>query len=197
MTDRRCPSQRRSRATVEAIVEAAAQIFERNGYAAGTTNRIAERAGVSVGSVYQYFSGKDDLLRAVTEQHIAEAGRLLAVKLAALEEDPQPADAISAVMRAVIALHRDRPRLHRLLFEEAAIPPELREDLAALEAAASAQVAAFLARRPNPPANPALTARLLVEAVEAWAHRFVIHPTGDVDEHAFVEEATRLLAADL
>ena len=48
---RRSPRQERSRETVEAILQAAAHVFERHGYAAGTTNRIAERAGVSIGSL--------------------------------------------------------------------------------------------------------------------------------------------------
>ena len=197
MTARRRPSQLRSRATVEAVVEAAAQVFERHGYAAGTTNRIAERAGVSIGSVYQYFADKDALLRAVAERHLADAGRLVAAELAALDEDAEPTTAIAGVLRAVIALHRDRPRLHRILFEEAPLPAALRAGVRDLEAAAAARVAAYLARRPVPPTEPLVTARLLVEAVEAWAHRFVIHPRDDEDEAAFVDAAARVLAGGL
>jgi AcrR family transcriptional regulator len=62
---RRKPVQDRSLATVEAILEAAAQVFERYGYAAGTTNRIAGRAGVAIGSLYQYFRNKDAILVAL------------------------------------------------------------------------------------------------------------------------------------
>lgn len=69
---RRRPAQARSRDTVQAILEAAAQIFERHGYAAGTTNRIATRAGVSVGSLYQYFPNKDAILVALTDALIAQ-----------------------------------------------------------------------------------------------------------------------------
>jgi AcrR family transcriptional regulator len=59
LSPRARPSQARSRDTVEALLQAAAQVFECHGYAAGTTNRIAERAGVSIGSLYQYFPNKD------------------------------------------------------------------------------------------------------------------------------------------
>ena len=62
---RKQPQQSRSRATVEFLLEAAAQVFGERGYLATTTNGIAERAGVSVGSLYQYFPSKDAILLAL------------------------------------------------------------------------------------------------------------------------------------
>lgn len=67
---KRTPRQSRSRATVEAIVEATAQILAREGYGAVNTNRIAERAGVGIGSVYDFFPGKEALVAAAAEQLI-------------------------------------------------------------------------------------------------------------------------------
>jgi len=64
VNQRRSPVQARSRATREAIVQAATQVLEHDGPAGFNTNRIAERAGVSVGSVYQYFSNKHAILAA-------------------------------------------------------------------------------------------------------------------------------------
>ena len=64
----RQPVQRRSRQSVKAIVEASAQVLQQHGYKGATTNRIAERAGVSVGSLYQYFQGKDEIFDALIEQ---------------------------------------------------------------------------------------------------------------------------------
>ena len=58
---RRKASQARSRDSVNAIVEASAQILREHGYKGATTNRIAARAGVSVGSLYQYFNNKDEI----------------------------------------------------------------------------------------------------------------------------------------
>lgn len=52
---RKQPRQQRSRATWEAILDGAAQVFGQLGYAGTTTNKVAERAGVSIGSLYQYF----------------------------------------------------------------------------------------------------------------------------------------------
>ena len=74
---RKRPSQARSRDTVAVILRAAARVFATQGYAAGTTNRIAEAAGVSVGSLYEYFPNKDALLVALMEAHIAEGRTLL------------------------------------------------------------------------------------------------------------------------
>ncbi|MCF4165940.1 TetR/AcrR family transcriptional regulator [Zavarzinia compransoris] len=62
------PGQGRSRATVEAVLEATAQLLAETGYGALTTNHIAERAGVSIGSVYQYFPGKEAVVAQVVER---------------------------------------------------------------------------------------------------------------------------------
>ena len=62
---RKSASQERSRATVDALVEATARILVKEGFDKASTNRIAEKAGVSVGSIYQYFDSKDDLFDAL------------------------------------------------------------------------------------------------------------------------------------
>ena len=59
---RRIPRQARAAETVAAIIEGAAQILEAGGLAAFTTNAVAERAGVSIGTLYQYFADKNALL---------------------------------------------------------------------------------------------------------------------------------------
>ena len=66
---RKRPTQERSTATVDAILEAAAELFCDIGYDRSSTNRIAERAGVSIGSLYQYFANKEAVLAALLEQH--------------------------------------------------------------------------------------------------------------------------------
>jgi AcrR family transcriptional regulator len=69
---RRRPRQARSRATWEAIVEAAAQILERRGSAGFNTNEVAERAGVSIGTLYQYFPDKHAILAAAARRELGE-----------------------------------------------------------------------------------------------------------------------------
>src|SRR5262249_61882136 len=78
---RRIPRQARATETVDVILEAAAQILQAGGLAAFTTNAVAERAGVSIGTLYQYFADKDAVLLALAKQGmgvaLAEIGRSL------------------------------------------------------------------------------------------------------------------------
>src|SRR5580698_3835386 len=68
---RKTPRQKRSVATVGAILDAAARILEKQGFDAYSTNAVAARAGVSIGSLYQYFPGKDAITRALIERECA------------------------------------------------------------------------------------------------------------------------------
>jgi len=74
---RRQAKQARSQASVDAVIEAAAQVLLRSGYAAATTNRIAEVAGVSIGTLYQYFADKDAVFDALIERELEAAGSVL------------------------------------------------------------------------------------------------------------------------
>ncbi len=76
VNQRRRPRQARSRATWDAIVEAAAQILERRGAAGFNTNEVAERAGVSIGTLYQYFADKHAILAAAARRELGEAAPL-------------------------------------------------------------------------------------------------------------------------
>src|SRR5689334_20025487 len=69
---RKAPHQERSRATVDAILAATARILVKDGYDRASTNKIAAAAGVSVGSLYQYFPSKEALVAALIEKHSAE-----------------------------------------------------------------------------------------------------------------------------
>ena len=192
---RRTPVQRRSIETVEAILEAAAQVFEREGYAAGTTNRIAERAGVSIGSLYQYFPNKDAVLVALTERHLQEGTAMLVPLLGALVDDPPPVhEAVDRVMHALLELHRHRPRLHRVLFEEAPRPGHLRHDLDAAANAATETVAEYLRRQPDVTVPDVHTAaQLVVSVAESTTHSLVIHPRKGIAPETYVQATVTML----
>jgi AcrR family transcriptional regulator len=112
---RKRPIQARSAETVTAILEAAARILEERGFDGYTTNAIAERAGVSIGSLYQYFPGKDAVTLALAER---EAAILLADVAEAGGSDAWRFG-LDAMIRAATRHQLSRPRLARLLdFEE-------------------------------------------------------------------------------
>jgi AcrR family transcriptional regulator len=116
---RKKPVQRRAAEAVAAILEAAARILERDGFAGYNTNAIAARAGVSIGSLYQYFPGKDALTVALIER---ETG-LLVEEVAAARLQRDAKSGLLAVIRAAIAHQMRRPVLARLLdFEEQRLP---------------------------------------------------------------------------
>jgi len=122
----RKPLQQRAEATVTFILEAAAHIFRTHGLRGATTNRIAERAGVSIGSLYQYFPNKEALLVALMERHIAETMRALGETLATTG-NATPRDRVAGLVRCLLDIHMEDPELHRILFEEAPRPPHMRD----------------------------------------------------------------------
>ncbi len=193
---RKLPKQARSGATVEAILEAAAQIFERNGYAAGTTNRIAERAGVSIGSLYQYFPNKDALLVALVYRHLAESTAALGPHLERLSRGARFDDVLQDVVNAMVALHALAPRLHRVLFEETQLPPTLRAELDGLEDRLVDLAADALAADPHSrPTDPHLSARIVISTIEGLTHRLVLRPPPGVPLEAIASEITEIVRA--
>ena len=112
---RKNASQERSRLTVDALIEATARILVREGFDKASTNRIAEVAGVSIGSLYQYFPNKLALVEAVRLRHLNE---VLAVLRAAADEKTPCARRIAALADGMIAVHSRYPAAHRVLLEE-------------------------------------------------------------------------------
>ncbi|NYH14956.1 TetR/AcrR family transcriptional regulator [Paraburkholderia bryophila] len=115
-TMRKEPRQARSRATVEAILIAGAQVLGRRGWAGFTTNEVAEAAGVSIGSLYQYFPNKLILSEAITARHFDE---ILAVLRGIGDETLPLARRVEQLVDGMIGVHSINPALHRVLLEEA------------------------------------------------------------------------------
>jgi len=115
--DRRRPKQRRARQTVDAVLDAAVRVLKREGFNAITTNRIAEVAGVSIGSVYQYFPDKRAIFVALHQRHVDQIDRMVETKLiehAASSLD----DLVRAMVEGMIEAHATDPELHELLLTE-------------------------------------------------------------------------------
>src|SRR5580704_12299536 len=114
---RRKPTQRRARQTVDAILDAVVRVLKREGFGAVTTNRVAEVAGVSIGSVYQYFPDKGAIFVALHQRHIEEIDRVVQITL--VEHAASSLDVLmTAMIEAMIEAHRSDPELYELLFSE-------------------------------------------------------------------------------
>lgn len=120
---RKQPTQPRAVETVACILEAAAQILETQGRAEFNTNAVAERAGVSIGSLYQYFPGKDALLIALMQREKARFGDDAAAALA----QPTGREALRRVIAAAVRQQLGRAELARLLDVEEERPEARRE----------------------------------------------------------------------
>lgn len=177
-TPRNRPRQQRSQFTFEAILDAAARLFERDGYAGTTTNKVAELAGVSVGTLYHYVPNKDALLYALAERHISQSITALAEVFKTLDRTRPPLpETVRTLITAVVNLHSAAPHLHRLLFDQSPRTPDGMRALRALEDSLAAQVAQHLRRLGVGGPDPDLTALFLVQGVEAQVHGAVLQPT--------------------
>jgi AcrR family transcriptional regulator len=113
---RRIPRQARATETVAAILEAAAQVLEAGGLAAFTTNEVAERAGVSIGTLYQYFADKGAILRAIAERELAAT--MAGVTRAMRDERGGSAEQrVRSIVRAIVNAFNGRQRARKAVVQ--------------------------------------------------------------------------------
>ncbi|MEV7289810.1 TetR/AcrR family transcriptional regulator [Streptomyces sp. NPDC093252] len=198
LTPRRTPRQVRAELTRERILAAAAHVFARHGYAAGTTNRIAEQARVSIGSLYQYFPNKDAILAELLLRHIGQ--------------DPWPAagpdlapgtlkETVRGLVRDATDRHRHDPRLLRIMIEETPVSSTMSEAIDRHRTARERRVREVLARHPDVRVQDLdVAAQLVVGTVEMNVHMTLATPnavSGNRLEGELVDMITRYLRGDL
>ncbi len=185
---RKVPRQARSRATFDAIVEACARLLVERGYGAVTTNHIAETAGVSIGSLYEYFGDTDavvyEVVRRTTEGFVEDAARPVAALVGA------PVDhAIRSWLAALLSALRTREPLLRAI--AAGVPLAIREPhrIAAWERhLAIARGAYRMAGDRVRPDRAEEVSFLVVTLVDAALTRLVLEPPPDVDSEVVLDE---------
>lgn len=115
---RKTPSQERARATVEAILEAGAYILVRDGWEKFTTNSVAERAGVNIASLYQYFPNKEAIVAELQRRHMEKGRDAYPDTITQLRSQPNLRAALKILINGAVAEHRINPKLHKVFAEE-------------------------------------------------------------------------------
>jgi AcrR family transcriptional regulator len=190
LSPRKQPRQDRSRATVEALLEATADILTRHGYSRLTTNRIAERAGVNIASLYQYFPDKEALVAELRRRHGTE--QRAAVRKALAERRGQDLESvIRALVSMGVAAHVVNPELQRVFSEEL---PDLRyADVSAADPALFAEFRRFLERSAVGLPDPDLALWMIATVANAVIHRGVIERPEDLSNGSIRDELVALL----
>ena len=178
-------------------MRAATRILVRDGYEALNTNRVAEEAGASVGSLYQYFSSKHQLIAALLERHVDNTMRELRAAIPSLALMPIP-QAVRRFVELMVASHQVEPELHRVFVEQLPriggfeqIGASVAEGMALAEALLKARAAEIV------PQDHQLTAFILVHTIETLTHSAVLTNPALLRTEAFVTELTRLLVGYL
>jgi AcrR family transcriptional regulator len=190
LSPRKTPRQDRSRATVDALLEATTDILSREGSAKLTTNRIAERAGVNIASLYQYFPSKEAILVELRRRH-GEQERAGLRRL--LEE--RRGGSLESTMRSLVALgvagHARQPKLHQALTEE--LPALKYRDIAETDAALIDATRRFLRGAGVTVRDLDLALWMISTVGGAVLHRAAVERPGDLSSGAITEELVRLL----
>jgi AcrR family transcriptional regulator len=180
---------------VEAVLDAVIRILKREGEGGVTTNHVAEVAGVSIGSVYQYFPDKRAIFAALHDRHAEEISRLIEATLVTHAESPFE-DLVRALVEALVEAHASDPELHELLTSE--IPN--RGGARALETRLrNVFRLAVLARAPvaQPTRDQEAMLFVLPHMVEALAHGAALRRPPGLTREAATREAVRAVLAYL
>ncbi|HEX4515228.1 MAG TPA: TetR/AcrR family transcriptional regulator [Polyangiaceae bacterium] len=171
---RKAPVQDRSKETARVILTATARVLVDVGYDHASTNKVAEVAGVSIGSLYRYFPSKEALVAALIERHVEEMLAVCESKLVEMADAPLDA-AAREIVRAILRAQSVNPRLHRILIQQVPRVGQLR-NVDALQERFGVLVKAYLENRKKElrPKNIDLAVFMLVRAVEAVAHAAVL-----------------------
>jgi AcrR family transcriptional regulator len=187
--------QLRSRQTVEAILDAVVRILKREGIEGVTTNRVAEVAGVSIGSVYQYFPDKRAIFAALHDRHAGAIGQIVEATLVAHAASPFE-EVVGALVEALVEAHASDPELYELLSTE--VPH--RGGARALETRLCNAFRLALLARPKtkrPARDPERVLFVLPAMVEALAHGAAVRRPPGLSREVATREAVRAVLAYL
>jgi AcrR family transcriptional regulator len=188
---RKKPAQKRAHATVDAILQATTYILVRSGWEKLTTNRIAERAGINIASLYQYFPNKEAIVAELQRRQVAKACAAVPEALVQSRERSNLRDLLHWLVHRAVQEYRTAPALHRAFLEE--LPRSARRALRRQDDGvqeAQKLLSPYIKNVPNPELT-VFIARVVVQSVidEAACHRPEL-----LDDPALVAEVVALLA---
>ena len=193
---RKEPRQRRARDTVEAVLDAVVRILKREGFQAVTTNRIAEVAGVSIGSIYQYFPDKRAIFVALHERHIQEIDRLVEATLVGHASSPLDT-LMRAMIEAMVDAHASDPELYDLLMTEVPHRTEGTRDFAGRVHGAFRLAISARAHELKKHRDLETVVFIVTHMVDALSHGAVLRRPSKLSLAAAREEAVRAILAYL
>jgi AcrR family transcriptional regulator len=193
---RRRPKQRRAQETVEAVLDAVVRILKREGVGAVSTNRIAAVAGVSIGSVYQYFPDKRAIFLALHERHAEQIGRLVESTLIK-HADASLEEMVRALVEAITEAHVPDPELYELLSTE--VPHRAHSSRGLARCLNGALRLAIASRLPKSRNSAALEKVLFIVShmIDGLAHAAVLSRPAGLSLASAKEESVRAIMAYL
>jgi len=191
LSPRKLPRQERSHATVEALLQATTDILVRQGVSRLTTNRIAERAGVNIASLYQYFPSKHAIIAELRRRHGAE--QRAAVRRALIEHR---GDDLETTLRELVSMgvaaHAVNPELQRVFTED--LPQLAYAEIATIDAPLFVEFREFLTTRSTANiGDPELAMWMVATVANAVIHRAVVERPQDLSNGSIGDELVKLL----
>jgi tRNA-Thr(GGU) m(6)t(6)A37 methyltransferase TsaA len=193
--ERRRATQERARATVQAILQAAAELICDLGYHAASTNKIAARAGVSIGSLYQYFANKEAILARLQDEHHLEVHAVVEHALPVLTDPSVPiASGLHRLFTDLVALHERDPKLTRTLSSEVPHP----QTTQTYERDYVTYMEELLRRRPDVSvADLGSAAAIVVMVTELLTHWLAHDAPPELDRRRILDEMVAMLGSYL
>lgn len=197
LSARKAPKQARSKAMVDALLDATTRILVKDGWDGLSTNRVADLAGVSVGSLYQYYPSKEALLAAAMERwgaRLVDDMTALAARLADASID----EGVPILVKVALDISRVDPKLHRALLEQVPKVGAL-DGLEQLHRRLADLLAVWLERHADELEvdDPALAAHLVVQVVSSLSDNALLYRPELLTSTRFQRHLERLVRAYL
>ena len=182
---------------VDLILDTTAKILLSEGYEQVSTNRIATVAGISIGSLYQYFPNKGEILRALALRHSRKMEAVLRARFAQLGNAP-PAEAARDIILAEFSAHAVEANLHRALLQQVPKPERVTPDCDVHQCALTL-VRSYLTQRypAHSDKQLELSAFILVHTISALCEAALRRRPGLLSDKSLLTESVALVAAYL